>query len=75
LRKYRSFRDDEQIGEQLDAVPKNERSTIIRMALRQYFGITSKPSEPSKLVGPIASDAARLVAKELMQNLRERSER
>ena len=42
MRKYRSFRDDEQIGEHLDAIPKNERSTIIRMALRWYFGITPK---------------------------------
>lgn len=43
MRKYRSFRDDEQIGEKLDAIPKNERSTIIRMALREYFQIVKKP--------------------------------
>jgi len=43
MRKYRSFRDDEQIGEKLDEIPKSERSTIIRMALREYFKIVQKP--------------------------------
>lgn len=38
--KHRSFRDDEQIGKKLEEIPKNERSTIIRMALRYYFEIT-----------------------------------
>jgi len=65
---YRSFRDDEQIARKLDEIPKNEMSTIIRMALRQYFGITvSKPTEP------ITPDAARLVARELMQSITKRS--
>lgn len=45
MRKYRSFRDDEQIGKKLDSIPKNEKSTVIRMALRQYFGITAKEYE------------------------------
>jgi len=64
---YRSFRDDEQIAKKLDEIPKNEMSTIIRMALRQYFGIsTSKPTEP------ITPDAARLVARELMLNMKGR---
>ena len=35
--KMRSFRDDEGLEGKLDAIPKNERSTIIRMALRDYF--------------------------------------
>jgi len=42
VRKYRSFRDDEQIGKKLDEIPKDERSTIIRMALRKYFKIDQK---------------------------------
>lgn len=37
MSKMRSFRDDEGLEEKLDAVPKNERSTIIRMALRDWF--------------------------------------
>lgn len=35
--RMRSFRDDEGLEGKLDAVPKNERSTIIRMALRDWF--------------------------------------
>lgn len=42
MRKYRSFRDDEQLAKKLDEIPKNERSTIIRMALRKYFKIDQK---------------------------------
>lgn len=63
--KYRSFRDDEQIGKKLDLIPKNEKSTVIRMALRQYFGISDEtPAEP------ITTDVARQVARELMRNLK-----
>jgi len=61
---YRSFRDDEQIAKKLDAIPKSEKSTIIRMALRQYFGISaSKPPDP------ITPEVARMMARELMSNV------
>lgn len=40
--KNRSFKDDPALAQELDLIPKNERSTVIRMALRQYFGITPK---------------------------------
>lgn len=37
--RVRSFRDDVQISRVLDAIPHNERSTIIRIALRRFFAI------------------------------------
>jgi len=67
VRKYRSFRDDEQIAKKLDEIPKNERSTIIRMALRAWFEVPS--SRPGETLSP---EDARLVARELMQNLKTR---
>ena len=41
MRKTRTFKDDKQIGEKLDTIPKDEMSTVIRMALRAWFGITN----------------------------------
>jgi len=61
---YRSFRDDEQIARKLDEIPRSEKSTIIRMALRQYFGI----STPS----PITPTDARTIAQELMREQKEK---
>lgn len=60
----RTFWDDPEIGEKLDGLPDGEMSYEIRKALRQYFGITGKPMEP------ITAEAARLVARELMSNLK-----
>jgi len=65
VKKRRTFWDDPSIGPRLDAIPDGELSTIVRMALRQYFGIS-----PSKPPEPITPDAARLVARELMLNLK-----
>jgi len=65
LKKRRTFWDDPIIGPKLDAIPENEVSTIIRMALRQWFSIATKPPEP------LTPTDARLVARELMQSLRE----
>jgi len=61
---YRSFRDDEQIARKLDAIPTNEKSTIIRMALRAWFGI----STPT----PITPTDARSIARELVQGIKGR---
>jgi len=66
--KKETFWTDEPIAEKLKDIPDGERAVIIRMALRQYFGIsTSKPAEP------ITPDAARLVARELMLSITKRS--
>ena len=62
MRKRHTFFDDHIIGPRLDEIPENEKSTIIRMALRAYFGI-SKPE-------PLTPVDARLVARELMNNLK-----
>ena len=65
--KKETFWTDRPIAEKLKDIPDGERAVIIRMALRQYFGITaSKPPEP------ITPDAARLVARELMQSMKGR---
>jgi len=65
---YRSFRDDEQIAKKLDEIPKNEMSTIIRMALRAWFKIdTSKPPDP------ITPEVARMIAQELMQEQKKKA--
>ena len=62
MKKKRTFWDDPSIGQKLDAIPNNEMSTIIRMALRQYFGIANtKPVEPI---------TAQQVARELMSNMK-----
>jgi len=61
VKKKRTFWDDPSIGQKLDAIPENEMSTIIRMALRQWFGITGKPVEVI---------TAQQVARELMANLK-----
>lgn len=59
----RAFRDDAEIGKRLDMIPKNERSTIIRMALRQYFGITTTKPE-------LTPSDAQTIARELVQSLK-----
>lgn len=49
MKKKRTFWDGgSTLGEKLDSIPENEMSTIIRMALRQWFGLpNSKPkTEP-----------------------------
>jgi len=64
--KKQTFWADEPINAKLAAIPRSEKSTVIRMALRQYFGITGT----STPVEPITRDAARLVARELMINMK-----
>lgn len=65
--KKETFWTDQPIAAKLKDIPDGERAVTIRMALRQYFGITaSKPPEP------ITPDAARLVARELMLNMKGR---
>jgi len=67
-KKKETFWADEPIMEKLATIPEGEKSFVIRMALRQYFGITScKPPEP------ITRDTAQLVARELISNLRANS--
>jgi len=63
--KKQTFWADEPINAKLSAIPRSEKSTVIRMALRAWFGITD-----CKPVEPITPDAARLVARELMLNLK-----
>jgi len=58
VRKYRSFRDDEQLAKKLDEIPKNERSTIIRMALRAWFKVPSNVPRES-----IGSDEVKSIAR------------
>jgi hypothetical protein len=65
LEKKETFWADAPLCEKLSTIPKGEKSTIIRMALRQWFGITS-----SKSVEPITADTAQLIARELMQNMK-----
>ena len=36
-----TFWADEQLTEKLATIPENEKSTVIRMALRDYFGLTN----------------------------------
>jgi len=61
--KKQTFWADEPINAKLAAIPRSEKSTVIRMALRQYFGITGT----SRPVEPITPDDARLIAQELMR--------
>ena len=61
MKKKRTFWDDPTIGPKLDAIPENEMSTIIRMALRQWFGTTGKTMEVI---------TAQQVARELIANLK-----
>jgi len=55
MKKKQTFWADAQLSEKLSTIPRNEKSTIIRMALRQYFGISTDQI--------VADDDARLVAK------------
>lgn len=60
-----TFWADAQLSERLSLIPRSEKSTVIRMALRQYFGIaTSKPVEP------ITPNDARLLARELVRTIK-----
>jgi len=65
MEKKETFWADEPLTAKLATIPRSEKSTVIRMALRQYFGISA-----SKPVEPITPDAARLVARELMINFK-----
>ena len=60
--KKETFWTDRPIAEKLASIPDGERAVIIRMALRQYFGIS-----PSKPPEPITPDDARRIAQELMR--------
>lgn len=51
--KMRSFRDDEGLEKRLDAIPKYERSTIIRMALRDWFKEVELKKLPPGRVKPM----------------------
>lgn len=57
-----SFWADAQLDDHLATIPRSEKSTIIRMALRAWFGISN-----SKPVEPITPDVAQLIAKELVK--------
>ena len=71
MEKKETFWADAQLTEKLATIPRSEKSTVIRMALRQYFGITSgnKPAET------ITAEDARHVARELMNNLKANREK
>lgn len=62
MEKKETFWADAQLSQQLATIPRSEKSTIIRMALRQYFGISG--SKPVEVITP---DDARLVARELIK--------
>jgi len=49
MEKKQTFWADAQLSEKLSTIPRSEKSTVIRMALRQYFGITytNPPVEPT----------------------------
>jgi len=66
VKKKRSFWDDDFLGPKLDAIPENELSTIIRMALRDYFNLTDskKGIIGYAPVEPISTDMAKTVAEE-----------
>lgn len=68
LEKKQTFWADEPINAKLSEIPRSEKSTVIRMALRQWFGITGSKE-------PITTDDARLVARELVRNLKEGKEK
>lgn len=57
MEKKQTFWADSLLTEQLATIPRSEKSTIIRMALREYF-INTRPT------------MAQQVAKELMRNLK-----
>lgn len=40
-KRKRTFWDDELIGPKLDAIPEHEMSVIIRIALRDWFGLAN----------------------------------
>lgn len=67
-----TFWADDQLIEKLATVKKGERSFIIRLILRDYFGLTDSRRGilGYQESGPITTDVARLVAKELMNNLK-----
>lgn len=57
-KKKRTFWDDPALGEKLDGIPQGERGVIIRMALRQYFGIapgSTPPPDPVRDVEQLRS--------------------
>ncbi|HEY8910082.1 MAG TPA: hypothetical protein VIM51_07345 [Desulfosporosinus sp.] len=59
------FWADEQLIQKLSEIPKSEKSTVIRMALRQYFNMTNyNPVEP------ITMDTVQQMARELLRNLK-----
>jgi len=65
LERKETFWADAPIVAKLATIPKKEKSTIIRMALRSWFGITT-----GMPVEPITPEIAHLIARELMQNLK-----
>lgn len=68
MKKRRTFWDGDDLCSKLDAIPENELSTIIRMALRAWFKIDSKPE--------LTVTDARQIAQELVRQRKvERSER
>lgn len=52
MKKRRTFWDDPSIGPKLDAIPEGELSTIVRMALRQYFGVNASKPDPITPISP-----------------------
>lgn len=62
MEKKETFWADSAIVAKLATIPRSEKSTIIRMALRQWFGITA-----NKSVEPITPMDAQLIAGELIK--------
>lgn len=67
MKKKETFWADAQLSEHLATIPRSEKSTIIRMALRQYFGIPAR----KQIESTITPDVAQQVARELMRNIKE----
>ena len=60
MQKKQTFWTDSLLTEQLATIPRSEKSTVIRMALREYF-INA---------GNVNNAMAQQVAKELIRNLK-----
>ena len=68
--KKETFWTDAPIAAKLNEIPEGEKAVIIRMALRQYFGITgSKPMEPTA-DKPLTLEEAKQVARLMRQHAR-----
>jgi len=65
MEKKQTFWADAQLTEHLATIPRSEKSTIIRMALRAWFNLPNcRPIETT-----VTPEVAQQVARELMKNL------